>query len=228
MAVRLESFRFIAADPVDRIMAMSAPTFRAVGVSRLPAIKGRRGPCKVCAHPEVARIELLLASGAGQNATARKFNLSKDSVFRHWNGHVSAERKAALIAGPAALQSLGAKIGEEAESVLDLHKAVRAPLWAAYAAAAEVGDAVTLDRISGRLTDSINATGRLTGELASSPLVQNNVQINLIANPEFARFQSDLLRVLSKYPEAARAVMAEFQRLDGPPSMARPALEHGK
>ena len=193
----------------------------------MPAIKGRRGPCKVCGHADVARIELLLASGAGQRATGRRFNLSRDSVFRHWSGHVSPERKAALIAGPAALQSLGAKIGEEAESVLDLHKAVRAPLWSAYAAAAEVGDAVTLDRISGRLTDSINATGRLTGELASSPLVQN-VQINLIANPQFARFQSDLLRVLSKFPEAARAVMAEFQRLDGPPSIVRPALEHGQ
>ncbi len=173
------------------------------------------------------RIELLLAAGAGQNATARRFNLSQDSVSRHWKRHISPERKAALIAGPAALQSLGAKIGEEAESVLDLHKAVRAPLWSAYAAAAEVGDAVTLDRISGRLTDSINATGRLTGELASSPLVQN-VQINLIANPQFARFQSDLLRVLSKFPDAARAVVAEFQRLDGPTSMVRPALEHGQ
>ena len=189
--------------------------------------KGRpTGRCKVCSHPERTRIELLLASGAGQNATARKFNLKKDSVYRHWSGHVSDERKAALIVGPAALQSLSAKVGDEAESVLDLHKAVRAPLWAAYAAAAEVGDAVTLDRLSGRLTDSISATGRLTDELASSPLVQNNVQINLIANPEFERFRSNLLRVLSRFPDAARAVIAEFQRLDAPSAPARHLLEH--
>ncbi len=205
---------------------IGAPIWRTLGVSRLPAVKGRRGPCKVCAHTEVARIELLLASGAGQSAVARKFNLSKDSVGRHWSGHVSPERKAALIAGPAAVQSLGAKLGEEAESVLDLHKAVRAPLWSAYAAAAEVGDAVTLDRISGRLTDSISATARLTGELASSPLVQNNVQINLIANPEFERFRSNLLRVLARFPEAAHAVIAEFQRLDAPSAPARHVLEH--
>ena len=206
--------------------AIGAPIWRTLGVSRLPAVKGRRGPCKVCAHAEVARIELLLASGAGPSAVSRKFNLSKDSVGRHWTGHVSAERKVALVAGPAALQSLGAKIGEEAASVLDLHKAVRAPLWTAYAAAAEAGDAVTLDRISGRLTDSISATARLTGELASSPLVQNNVQINLIANPEFERFRSNLLRVLSKFPEAAHAVIAEFQRLDAPSAPARHVLEH--
>lgn len=208
------------------ISTMSAQFMRTLGVFRLPAIKGRRGPCKVCAHHEVLRIELILASGAGQLAVARKFGLSKDSVARHWHRHVSDERKAALIVGPAALQSLGAKVGEEAESVLDLHKAVRAPLWAAYAAAAEAGDAVTLDRLSGRLTDSISATGRLTGELASSPLVQNNVQINLIANPEFERFRSNLLRVLSRFPDAARAVIAEFQRLDAPSAPAHHLLEH--
>lgn len=192
----------------------------------MAAIKGRRGPCTVCAFPELARLELLLASGAGPTAAARKFDLSHDAIRRHWLKHVSPERKAALIAGPAALQSLGAKVGEEAESVLDLHRAVRAPLWSAYATAAEVGDAVTLDRLSGRLTDSINATGRLTGELASSHLVQQNVQINLIANPEFERFRSNLLRVLSRFPDAARAVIEEFQRLDAPSAPASHLLEH--
>lgn len=206
--------------------AISAEVFRTFGGAKLPAVKGRRGPCKACGHLELARIELILASGAGVSAAARKFGLTEDSLRRHWARHVSAEKKAALIAGPAALQSLGAKIGEEASNVLDLHKAVRAPLWTAYAAAAEVGDAVTLDRISGRLTDSISATARLTGELASSPLVQNNVQINLIANPEFERFRSNLLRVLSKFPEAAHAVIAEFQRLDAPSAPARHVLEH--
>jgi hypothetical protein len=85
---------------------------------------------------------------------------------------------------------------------------------------------VTLDRLSGRLTDSINATGRLTGELASSHLVQQNVQINLIANPEFERFRSNLLRVLSRFPDAARAVIEEFQRLDAPSAPASHLLEH--
>ena len=206
--------------------AISETVCLAFGVSRLAAITGRRGPCKVCAHPDMSRIELLLASGAGQNATARKFSLSKHSVARHWNGHVSPERKAALIAGPAALQSLSAKLGEEAESVLELHKAVRAPLWSAYAAATEAGDTVTMDRLSGRLTESINATQRLTQGLAGSPLVQNNVQINLLANPDFERFRSNMLRVVSRFPDAARAIIEEFRRLDAPSAPTRPVLEH--
>ena len=192
----------------------------------MPAPRGRPpGHCQVCRHEERARAELWLAGGVSFSAVARHLGMKhSDGVARHWRNHVSDERKATLALGPVQSAALAARVAEESESVLDQHRAVRAGLWQAYAVAVEAGDALNVASLAARLTDSINATARITGEIASSPLVQNNTQINITSTPEFARFQADLIRALARYPDAARAVAAEFARMDGAP--ARPALEH--
>lgn len=192
----------------------------------MPGHRGRPpGHCKVCQHPERARIELLIAGGAGYSAVGRKFGFKhSDPLHRHWRRHVSEERKVALRLGPVQSTALAARVAEESESVLDQHRAVRAGLWQAYATAVEAGDALNVASLAGKLTDSINATAKITGELSQSPLVQHNTLINIAAAPEFARFQADLIRALARFPDAARAVAAEFARIDG--ARARPALEH--
>ena len=49
--------------------------------------------CQTCAHPEGARIDFLLASGAQINAVAEQFGLSRTSVYHHWKKHVSDRYK---------------------------------------------------------------------------------------------------------------------------------------
>ncbi len=188
--------------------------------------KGRpTGRCGVCGHAERTRIELLLAGGASQKSVGDKFGLSKDSIHRHWHGHVTEERKAALMLGPVQVQALAAKVAEESESVIDHHKATRAGLYQLYATALEAGDKSTGALLAGRLTEVNNSIARITGELSKSPLIQNNTQINFTSAPEFAKFQADLVRVLSAYPDAYQAVLAEFQRLEAE-ATPLPALEH--
>lgn len=188
--------------------------------------KGRpTGRCGVCAHADRTRIELLLAGGASQKSVGDKFGLSKDSIHRHWHGHVTEERKAALMLGPVQVQALAAKVAEESESVIDHHKATRAGLLQLYATALEAGDKSTGALLAGRLTEVNNSIARITGELSKSPLIQNNTQINFTSAPEFAKFQADLVRVLSAYPDAYQAVLAEFQRLEAE-ATPLPALEH--
>ena len=106
----------------------------------MPAHKGHPGGCKVCEHVKRTRIELLLAGGAGQTAVAAKFGLSKDSVHRHWHGHVSEERRLSLIMGPVQRMELSARVCEENGSVLDHLKVVRAGIYEQYRAALEAGD----------------------------------------------------------------------------------------
>jgi hypothetical protein len=200
----------------------------------VPAQRGHPGGCRVCEHVERTRIELLLAGGAGQKAIARKFNVSKDSVHRHWHGHVSESRRAALIMGPVQIQALAAQVAEESGSVLDHHRAVRAGLLSRFHAALEAADNHAVAALAGRLTEVNNAVGRLTGQLAASPLIQNTTNtVNVfIHSPEFTQFQTDLIRVLSSFPEAREAVIAEFERLEAssapiPSERAeQPALEH--
>lgn len=193
----------------------------------MPAHKGHSGGCTVCAHAERTRIELLLAGGAGQTATADKFGLSKHSVHRHWHSHVSEERRASLIMGPAQRQALAAQVAEESESVLDHHRAVRAGLYQRYSAALEAGDNFSVASIAGRLTEVNNAIARLCGQLATSPLIQQNTLNVFVNDPAFATFRDDLVRVLSRFPDAYEAVLAEFERLEAQPTTsALPALEH--
>lgn len=181
----------------------------------------------MCEHSERTRIELLLAGGAGQKAVGAKFGLSKDCVHRHWHGHVSEERRLTLIMGPVQRQALAAQVSEEAESVLDHFRAVRAGLYQFYQAALEAGDRTGGALVAGRLLTCLDSMARLTGELATSPLIQNNTQVNFYLSPEFASFQADLIRALSRFPEARAAVLAEFERVESAavPPMPLPALE---
>ena len=185
------------------------------------------GKCTLCGHPERVRAELLLAGGASLNAVSRKFGISRHVLGRHWDNHVGEARRAALILGPVKQFSLAAQVSEEAESVVDHYRAVRAGLYRLYDAALEAGDRNGGALVAGRLLTCLDAMGRLTGQLADSPLIQHNVQNNFYLLPEFASFQADLIRALSRFPDARAAVLAEFERLDAvAPPAELPALEH--
>src|SRR5947208_12860316 len=62
----------------------------------------RTGRCQGCKHLERARIERLLAAGASIKGAARKFAIDHHALRRHWINHVSAEARAAYIAGAGA------------------------------------------------------------------------------------------------------------------------------
>lgn len=184
------------------------------------------GKCTLCGHADRVRIELQLAAGgASLNALARKYGISRHVLGRHWENHVSEARRAALVLGPVKQFSPAAQVSEEAESVIDHFRAVRAGLYRLYDAALEAGDRNGGALVAGRLLTCLDSMARLTGQLASSPLIQNNVQNNFYLLPEFAAFEADLIRVLSRFPDARAAVLQEFERLETTP-VQRPALEH--
>ena len=191
----------------------------------MPAHRGPTGRCKVCSHPEKTRIELLIAGGgASHRAVSRTCGLSHYSIGRHWAGHVSDERKAALVFGPVEREALASRVAEESSSVLDHFRAVRSGLYQLYQRALEASDGQSGAMLAGRLHENLNSIARITGEIASGPLVQHNTTINNLSireNAEFAQLKADLTRVLQRHPDALRDVIAEFERMD-----ALPALEH--
>lgn len=183
------------------------------------------GKCVLCRHTERVRVELQLAAGASMNAIARKYGVSRHAVARHWANHVTEARRAVLVLGPVGQISLAAQVSEEAESVIDHFRAVRAGLYKLYDAALEAGDRNGGALVAGRLLTCLDAMARLTGQLATSPLIQNNT-VNFYLLPEFASFQADLIRALSRFPEARAAVLQEFERLEAAAPAQLPALEH--
>jgi hypothetical protein len=193
----------------------------------LPARRGQpSGRCVVCAHPDKVRIELLLAGGAGQKAVGRKFGIGKDPIWRHWTRHVDAQHRARLIMGPVQIQALSAQIAEENTSVLDNLRIIRAGLYKQYDAALEAGDRTVGALLAGKLHQNLQITAKITGELASSPLIQvNNTQNNNVAmveSPAFAAFQARLIAVLRNHPAARDDVLREFQRIEVAPAIPAP------
>jgi hypothetical protein len=171
---------------------------------------------------------LIAGGGASHRAVARKYQVSRHCIDRHWANHVTEERKAALILGPVERAALASRVAEESSSVIDHFKTVRSGLYELFQKSLEAADGQTGAMLAGRLTECLNSMGRLTGQLASSPLIQNNTVINnntlsLQQNVEFAQLKADLVRVLQRHPAALADVIAQFEKMD---AVQVPALEH--
>lgn len=68
---------------------------------------------------------------------------------------------------------------------------------------------------AGQYTKTCGLIAKMTGELATSPLVQNTTyNVGFTSNPDFLRLMDDLAKVLDDYPEARRAVFDRFAALE--------------
>jgi hypothetical protein len=197
----------------------------------MPARRGQpTNRCTVCGHPERVRIELLLAGGgASHRAIARKYKLSHYAIGRHWNGHVSDERKVSLVFGPVERERLASRVAEESSSVIDHFRAIRSGLYDLYSKALEAGDGSTGALLAGRLHEGLNSIAKITGELANSSLIQNNT-MNIFVSPQFAELEAALVRALAPHPQARADVINALRELEArtvqpPPNIERlPAL----
>jgi hypothetical protein len=58
--------------------------------------KGIGGKCSCCTSPHRREIDLALVAGVGIDVIAKRFDVSRDSVWRHGKRHLSAVQRAAL------------------------------------------------------------------------------------------------------------------------------------
>jgi hypothetical protein len=177
----------------------------------------RRNLCVLCQHPRRAEVESLIVAGAALRAVAKRFGggLNKDNLSRHMRSHVTRERRAELMIGPAKVTELASAAADESRSLLEQLSIVRSILMNAFINAAEAGDRGQVANLSGRLLESLRELGRLTGELRelSGISVTNNV-VNLFASPEFTRLQEGLLRVARAHPAVRADIVALLRTLD--------------
>jgi hypothetical protein len=173
--------------------------------------------CAVCRHPDRPRIEALHCAGVTLDRLAEKFELRRDAIWRHMGRHVTDERKAGYLIGPAKIAELADIAAEESQSVLDYYGILRSALFFQLDKLAAKNDAAGVAMLAGRLTDVLGAIAKVTGQVstfANSTIinVQNNVQI--LNSPPFADLQAGLLRVCVAHPDARRDIIALFKDLD--------------
>jgi hypothetical protein len=141
---------------------------------------------------------------------------------RHWRNHVSAEARAAYIAGVGATKDQLEEIAaDETLALIDHYRIVRGTLYKGFGAASELGDGNSLALLAGRLHENFRDCGRLTGELQRGPLL--NIQNNVLINPDCTRAIARIVSAVAPYPEAREAVVAALRDLDAA-STSAPAL----
>jgi hypothetical protein len=196
----------------------------------MPIPAGQRsGRCKVCQSPQRFRVELLLVSGAGRRAIAKKFGLSPDSIWRHGRLHISADQRTQLLAGPVKLRELADRAAEENLSVLEYTAMVRSAVLRQFFAAGEADDRQSVALLTGRLTELLRLQAHLSGQLSSaSSTVTNNMVV--MGSPVMADVEQVLLERLRPYPDAAQSVFEGLEQLRamrlGQPVRERAAIEH--
>jgi hypothetical protein len=164
----------------------------------------------------------LLAAGGSIKGVARKFAIDYHALRRHWRNHVSAEARAAYIAGAGATKDqLEEIVADETLALIDHYRIVRGALYKGFSAASELGDGNSLALLAGRLHENFRDCGRLTGELQRGPLL--NIQNNVLINPDCTRAIARIVSAVAPYPEAREAVIAALRDLDAT-SASAPAL----
>jgi hypothetical protein len=193
----------------------------------------RSSTCKVCSHPDRARLELMRVSGVSLEALAREFKVSKDSVFRHFKSHVSERRKAELLAGPARVHDLANAAAKESKSLLEYLSITRGVLFNRFLAAAECQDTNGVVSTATQLLAALRELGKLSGELRqlSGITINHSTVNNFTTSPAFTALVEGVLEAVRDFPEARQNIVRVIRGLSDdaePAGPNAPALIEGE
>ncbi len=162
--------------------------------------------CTVCTHPRRHEIDECLVSGQSNRGIAKRIGLDDAAVFRHRNAHLPAEVAKAHEAREVA------RADDLLAQVRGLHDRALA----------------LLDRAErdGKTRDALLAireaasTLRLQGEVLGQ--IQSAAQVNvaIVASPEWTGLQARIVAALAPFPDARAAVAAA---IEGPALPSLPA-----
>jgi hypothetical protein len=228
----LPSWQFIAQRKSSRIKRAMSQRFIAFVAETTMATPRRKASkqCTICTNEKRYEIELALVSGVSTRAIAKKFTVSRDAVWRHGANHVPPERRAQLVAGPLTSMELAERAADEGMSLLDHCIMVRSTLMKRFLAASEADDRNGTANVAGRLLDCLRLMAALTGELTRATAGTTN-NIAIINSPFVSDLHVMLLRTLSPFPDARRAVLEGLEELsrrtvpDAAPLLGR-VIEH--
>lgn len=151
--------------------------------------------CKVCSHAEVATINKALVDGGSIRDIARRFGLSKDTVYRHKKNCLPSTlvkaREVEQVANADELLKQIQDLQKKTLMILDKNTGK--------------DDRVALTAIR-EARSNLDLIGRLLGELDTSPKVGI-----LIANPEWVAVRTVIIDALQPFTDAKQAVINALQ-----------------
>lgn len=176
--------------------------------------RGRK--CATCEHEHRAEIELRLASGTPVRIIAARYDVGKDSLFRHRRGHMAPELIAQLQATgrKTPLADLDALKRTESEGLLAnlVHERARQQRIADKAEL--IDDFANATRASVAALKSSELIAKLLGDIQTGSVTQN-----ILIAPEFHAFRTAVIQALRTFPEAKQAVLHKMQALEHAPEV---------
>ena len=153
--------------------------------------------CRVCNHDERDTIDARLVEGFSKRSIARQFGLSRYSLERHAENHLSGalvavrehERAATLLERVETLVERLERLADDAEAQ---------------------GKAQQLLSAARELRETYRLVGHLTGELDERP----QVTVNLLTSPEWLALRGAILQALRPHPDALQAVSEAVRELE--------------
>jgi hypothetical protein len=173
-----------------------------------------RARCTICRHPERARIELTRISGVGLDTIAKTFGISKVSVWRHMQNHVSDADRAIYLCD-VDLKAVAERANAESLSLLDYLAIVRSTLLQQMQMAAGLNDRSGTAALAGRLNETLKLLASLTGELLrlNPHTVNHNVTV-FMSSPLYIELEQMLIATLSDHPDALAKVVDGLRQLE--------------
>jgi hypothetical protein len=174
---------------------------------------GRTGPaCRVCEDEHRHLIELGLVHRVPVRVLARRFSLSKDSIFRHRRLHMTPQLVAAIMAAQRPSEiDLEQLQRSESEGLIGSLVTQRARLQMLSEMAfeeREVNAATTVERA---ITNSLELTSKLLGQLVTHHQVTHT---GILISADYLKLRQAIITALRPFPEAAKAVGAALAQLE--------------
>jgi hypothetical protein len=172
---------------------------------------GKKGPiCQVCGSAQKHLIELGLVHRIPVRVLARRFEVSKDSVFRHRRLHMPPQLVAAIAAAVHPTEvDLEQLQRSESESLLGSLVSQRARLLLLSELAFQEGALSAAASIERAVTNSLELTSRVLGMI-----VQHHTHTSVLVSSDYLELRGALMTALRPFPEAAQAVAAALHALE--------------
>lgn len=157
--------------------------------------------CAICSHDDRDEIDRRIVGGTSIVKIAATYGMSRPSVTRHRDNHLSAAIRGVLADERTDdLLDEIRRLKRRVERILD-HAEERGQIGPALGAVRE-------------LRSLLELLGKVTGELDTSTTVQ---VVNLQASPEWIATRAAVLGALEAHPEARVAVADALTELDPAP-----------
>jgi hypothetical protein len=174
---------------------------------------GERGPaCKVCVAKDRHLVELALVHRLPVRVIARRFSLSRNSIFAHRRNHMPPQLVAALLAAQKPSDvDLEALQRSESEGLLGSLVAQRARLQMLSEIAFAEGEVQAATSVERAVTSSLELTSKLLGMIVQRHDVRST---SILVSPDYLKLRQSLINALRPFPAAARAVSTALAELE--------------